>query len=156
MVSLGTVASLAGCTSSSSRVDETGTDSPSSTPRTSTPTIHKSDVELTIHPKTDGTSTRTRERVAITNESDRTLPLEEYRLEYDSGESYTFGALQLEAGTDVLVVSQGSGDGALKSNPPTYVRDAEFDSLVLSDGYGKVSVVAPDGTVVKNQEYGGY
>jgi hypothetical protein len=136
IASAAVIAGLAGCAQSSPSSD-----------------IDESEVKLVFHPSTGGRSTATRERVVLINTSDRDLELTDYRLKYDSGESYTFDKLELDPRGKVLVVSQGHGDGRGKSNPPVYVRNAGFESLVLSDGRAEISLVAPGGDIVVKRKY---
>lgn len=115
--------------------------------------IDASRIEVAFEPRTDGNSAKARERVILINASDDPIDLEGCRLVYQSGPEYEFSDLVLEPRAKVAVVSRGVGDSTALSDPPTYYRDAELDSLVLEDGEERVTLLSPSGAVVLEATY---
>lgn len=117
--------------------------------------VDSSQLDVQFEPDTGGGGVKSRERVILRNVSDEPVGLSGYRLVYESGREFVFSNLTLEPGAEVAVVSRDSSDGVAESDPPTYYRGANFDSLVLADGTETVRLVSPDGTVVLEADYEG-
>ncbi|MFB6235952.1 MAG: lamin tail domain-containing protein [Halopenitus sp.] len=114
-------------------------------------------LSVSIHPGTDedSTSHEKQERVVVTNESETDATIRRYYLEYSSNHRYSFDRVSLAPGEKIVVVSQGSGDATLESNPPVHVRDANFPELVTADGEETVMLKNPDGKTVVDATYSG-
>lgn len=112
-------------------------------------------IEVRFHRASDEDALASRERVELRNGSEERVVLAGYTLRYSSGHRYEFEGLALPPDAGVLVVSQGTGDGAMKTKPPTFVRDANLGTNVLADGRETVTLVSPDGEAVLDETYDG-
>lgn len=92
--------------------------------------------------------------IRIRNTSTLSINPEGYTIEFDREYQHTLSEFQVEADANILVLSGKSGSIILETDPPIYVRPADFDDAsVLSDQGGEVVLRNPEGEAVDRLEY---
>ncbi|MFC7231889.1 lamin tail domain-containing protein [Saliphagus sp. GCM10025308] len=96
------------------------------------------------------------EYILLQNESENSLDVAEYTIEYPSDHTYQIDELVVEPGAQLALLSRSGENATLQSSPPVYLRYAGFDEGVATsvlDENGTVRVRDTQESIVISADY---